>query len=130
MELVNVQVDYDINSIYNKVCELLVDAKFANESLVRADLSPDTDHFNLTEIVTQNDNYYIYVYTNYIVIVQKNKLWTAGTTTPTYKSEKYEGFGDLLTRDHLDIYDLHGKLLNESDGDNNGNIESQSEQGA
>lgn len=120
--MVNIQVDYDINSIYNKVCELLVDERFANESLIRADLAPDTENFILTEVVLNNNDYYVYVYMNYIVIVKKNKSWTDGTTTPTYKSEKYEGFEDLLSRDHLDIYDLHGKLLNEPDG---GNDESQ-----
>lgn len=120
--MVNIQVDYDINSIYNKVCELLTDERFANESLIRADLAPDTENFILTEVVLNNNDYYVYVYMNYIVIVKKNKSWTDVTPVPTYKSEKYEGFEDLLLRDHLDIYDLHGKLLNEPDG---GNDESQ-----
>lgn len=120
--MVNIQVNYDINSIYNKVCELLVDERFANESLIRADLAPDTENFILTEIVLNNNDYYVYVYTNYIVIVEKNKSWTGGTATLTYKSEKYDGFGDLLSRDHLDIYDLHGNKQNSPDG---GNDESQ-----
>ena len=120
--MVNIQIDYDINSIYNKACELLVDEKFANESLIRADLAPGTENFILTEIVLNNNDYYVYVYKNYIVIVEKNKLWTGGTTTMTYKSEKYDGFGDLLSRDHLDIFDLHGNKQNAPDG---GNDESQ-----
>lgn len=124
--MVNIQVDYDINSIYNKVCELLVDEKFANESLIRADLAPDTENFILTEIVLNNNDYYVYVYRNYIVIVEKNKLWTGGTATMTYKSEKYDGYGDLLSRDHLDIFDLHGNKQNSPDGGNVDNEVTQS----